>query len=160
MSRDQPTDLRRGGTITASQRAGSSQPLPDADRGGAPVPEDNRPGHHPPHEQDRPDPDEFVARFQEHLSADDGTTGDARTTAHDGPAVRGLNGSAARRADLRPVGHGIDDGPVVIEQTGWRAAIVLAVPLHMAGAGARGIARALRVGGRIADGVADRLDPR
>lgn len=29
----------------------------------APVPDDNRPGHHPDHEQDQPDPDAFVERF-------------------------------------------------------------------------------------------------
>jgi hypothetical protein len=34
-----------------------------------PVPEDNRPGHHPDHEQDKPDPDAFARRLG--LVADD-----------------------------------------------------------------------------------------
>ncbi len=160
MSRDQPSELRRGGATTASQRAGASQPLPEVDRGAGPVPEDNRPGHHPDHEQDQPDPEEFVARFRDGLRADGTEDGSGTTDDEDGPAVLDLAGATSRRADLRPVGHGADDGPVVIEQPGWHAAVVLAVPIHALGLGARGLARVLHVGGRAVEGLADRIDPR
>ena len=36
-----------------------TSPVPDL----GPVPEDNQPGHHPPHEQDRPDLDAMAARL-------------------------------------------------------------------------------------------------
>lgn len=36
---------------------------PPGKHGGGPVPEENSPGHHPAHEQDKPDLDAFAARF-------------------------------------------------------------------------------------------------
>ncbi len=160
MSRDQPTDLRRGGATTASQRPGSGHPLSDGDRASGPVPEDNRPGHHPEHEQDRPDPDEFVARFRDGL---EGGPDEGDETA-DGPLVIDLPRVAGARpagvgAD-RPVDHGANDGPVVVEQPGLRTSVALALPMHLTGLAVRGVARVLHLGGRVAEGLADRVDPR
>jgi hypothetical protein len=46
-------------------------PVEDGARG--PVPVDNQPGHHPPVEQDKPDPDRFVAKVKAVAAeADDG----------------------------------------------------------------------------------------
>ena len=42
----------------------SETELREGGGGGGPVPEANRPGHHPEHEQDKPDPDAFVERFR------------------------------------------------------------------------------------------------
>jgi hypothetical protein len=150
MSRDQPTELRRGGATTASQRPGGSRPLGDGDRAPSPVPEDNRPGHHPDHEQDRPDPDAFVARFQDHLVDDDLATAEPARHVMTSPSV-----------EPHPrVDHGANDAPVVVEQSGPGAVTLLVVPLRVVGVGARGLARVFKIGARLADGVADRVDPR
>ena len=43
-----------------------------------PIPEDNRPGHHPDHEQDKPDLAAFRARMANPASADPARTGGGR----------------------------------------------------------------------------------
>ncbi len=51
-----------------------------ADGNSGPIPEANSPGHHPDHEQDRPDLDAFAARFSgrdlDDLPTDTGVIGD------------------------------------------------------------------------------------
>ena len=67
MTRPQSSELRRNGLnpalepeATAALRAPSTAAGTDGpDRT---IPEDNRPGHHPDHEQDRPDPADFLER--------------------------------------------------------------------------------------------------
>jgi hypothetical protein len=148
MSKDQRSELRRGGATTASQRPGGSRPLADGDRGPSPIPEDNRPGHHPDHEQDRPDPDAFVARFQDHLT-------DEAEAERSAPAEASPARPSAPRID-----HGANDAPVVIEPSAPGAVTLLVVPLRIVGVGARGLAKVFHIGARLADGVADRVDPR
>jgi hypothetical protein len=148
MSKDQRSELRRGGATTASQRPGGSRPLADGDRGPSPIPEDNRPGHHPDHEQDRPDPDAFVARFQDRLT-------DEAEAERSAPAEASSARPSAPRID-----HGANDAPVVIEPSAPGAVTLLVVPLRIVGVGARGLAKVFHIGARLADGVADRVDPR
>ena len=157
MSRDQPTELRRGGATTASQRPGGSRPLADGDRGPSPVPEDNRPGHHPDHDQDRPDPDAFVARFQDHLVDEDAPTADLGGLE---PSASSSSSPAASPPSAPRIDHGANDAPVVIEQSGPGAVTLLVVPMRIVGVGARGLAKVFHLGARLADGVADRVDPR
>jgi hypothetical protein len=58
MSKPQQPELHRSGrgaTDPASAKAAAEVGGAGAERGaGGPVPEDNRPGHHPEHEQDKP----------------------------------------------------------------------------------------------------------
>ncbi len=73
-----------------------------------PVPEDNRPGHHPPTEQDVPEPERFLARARGIAARRDGSSGvasesDDATPSQQprgpGPAARtGRFAAAARRA--------------------------------------------------------------
>src|SRR6056297_936866 len=68
MPNPQSPELRRSAT-TASQSPDSVSSQREADRPvgrsgeTGPVPEDNRPGHHPDHDQDRPDLDAFADRL-------------------------------------------------------------------------------------------------
>lgn len=56
MPNPQPSDIQPSDIPQSDiQQAGSRQP--------APVPEEQRPGHHPEHEQDKPDLDAFAERF-------------------------------------------------------------------------------------------------
>lgn len=60
MPKPQQPELRRSGLGSTDQdaakvRAGDDM---DSDGGMGPVPEHNRPGHHPEDEQDKPSPDE------------------------------------------------------------------------------------------------------
>ena len=73
----------------------SNEPVLD----GHPVPEDNRPGHHPEHEQDRPDPDAFAARFG---------VGVEGSPSADGPSVdRPGSPIRPRRHAGRPLARGL-----------------------------------------------------
>jgi hypothetical protein len=49
----------------------ATQPPPESGTDDAigPVPEDNQPGHHPEHEQDKPSGDDFVRKVREHARA-------------------------------------------------------------------------------------------
>ncbi len=65
MTRPQSNDVRRSGTNPALEpeaAAATRGTHGRSDDGHGAVPEDNRPGHHPDVEQDRPDPDAFLAR--------------------------------------------------------------------------------------------------
>ena len=46
----------------------ASTPVEDEATG--PVPRENQPGHHPEHDQDKPDAEEFLARAREGASAE------------------------------------------------------------------------------------------
>lgn len=69
MARPQSPELHRSGKTpgldpdNAASRL-EAKPQPGASGATGPVPEDNQPGHHPEHEQDKPDPDAFVERFR------------------------------------------------------------------------------------------------
>lgn len=57
--------LRSGRNPTLETEPPTGQPgEPTPQKGGrsGPVPPDNQPGHHPPHEQDRPDPHDFAEK--------------------------------------------------------------------------------------------------
>lgn len=59
MPKPQQPELRRSGLGStdddATELRADAQPGPRGDAGVAPVPEENRPGHHPETEQDKPD---------------------------------------------------------------------------------------------------------
>jgi hypothetical protein len=57
----------------ATEAVLSAESAPTVDRARGPVPVDNQPGHHPPVEQDKPDPDRFMAKVKAVAAeADDG----------------------------------------------------------------------------------------
>ncbi|HMC38277.1 MAG TPA: hypothetical protein VKI19_01360, partial [Acidimicrobiales bacterium] len=68
MAKPQQPELHRSGTTPADPASAKSQTSASPPSVGgdfpAPVPEENRPGHHPEHEQDKPT-DAFVAKAQE-----------------------------------------------------------------------------------------------
>jgi hypothetical protein len=122
-----------------------------------PIPDDNQPGHHPAHEQDKPDLDDFAHKLG--ISDDTGDVG-----ADDVPA--GADDVPAGAAD---VPAGADDVPVVTvapvaEPVGpgaWEE--VVAAPVVEVGAAAWDFARAsvrlfvitpFRVGCHLTRGVA------
>ena len=68
MAKPQQAELRRSGNIEAldpdateaKRSADKRRPVTDPR---SPVPEDQRPGHHPDHDQDKPDLDKFAERL-------------------------------------------------------------------------------------------------
>jgi hypothetical protein len=146
MTRDQPTELRQGGATPASQRSGTNARPRSSDRGSAPVPEDNQPGHHPDHEQDQPDPEAFVARFN---AAGNGS-GDG---SGDGSADGAREATDEPPTRLSDHGANAAPGPFGIH-------VGLRLPRSVLATGARGAARVLHLGGRTIESVADRLDRR
>lgn len=141
MSRDQ-TELRPGGATPASQASGDNTRPRSADRGAGPVPDDNRAGHHPEHEQDQPDLDAFVARFNGEDHAHD---------TDEAPADGGFE-VRATGAPLPP-DHGANAGPVAVPAAGLR------VTRTVLRGGVRVTGKVLHLGARLIDAVADRLDP-
>lgn len=68
MAKPQQAELRRSGFVPALDPDATSSELEAHERPGTsgrtgPVPEDQRPGHHPDQEQDKPDLDKFAARL-------------------------------------------------------------------------------------------------
>ncbi len=68
MAKPQQAELRRSGKVPAldpdaSVSKLSAQDTPSVSGPDGTVPEDQRPGHHPDHEQDKPDLDKFAARL-------------------------------------------------------------------------------------------------
>lgn len=67
MAKPQSPELRRSGRTpgldqdNVATRLGAAD-APTSSGPGGPVPPDNRPGHHPEHDQDKPDPRRFVER--------------------------------------------------------------------------------------------------
>jgi hypothetical protein len=81
----------------ASESVLSAAEAPPVDRARGPVPEDNRPGHHPPVEQDKPDADRFIAKVKAVASeADDGAS-----AVEVGPSVEAT--TAARSQGAAPM---------------------------------------------------------
>ena len=99
MGRPQQPELARSGrTDLDPDRIGTElegrKDIPSKGRTG-PVPPENEPGHHPPEESDKPDPDAFVAKM-----SGEGRPGPGRWTiprlAGAGPAAAGLARSGLR----------------------------------------------------------------
>lgn len=70
MGRPQQPELNRSGntplqpdSIESELEARKQKRPGEGDDAGGPVPEENRPGHHPDRDQDKPDPDDFVEQF-------------------------------------------------------------------------------------------------
>lgn len=68
MAKPQQPELRRSGRVPAldpdaTEAARSGEPEPFVTPETGPIPEDQRPGHHPDEEQDKPDLDAFAERF-------------------------------------------------------------------------------------------------
>ncbi len=68
MAKPQQAELRRSGKVPAldpdaSVAKLSAQDTPTKSKAGGDIPEDQRPGHHPDHEQDKPDLDKFAERL-------------------------------------------------------------------------------------------------
>lgn len=68
MAKPQQAELRRSGKVPAldpdaSASKLSAQDTPTTSVPGGSIPEDQRPGHHPDQEQDKPDLDKFAARL-------------------------------------------------------------------------------------------------
>ncbi len=68
MAKPQQSELRRSGRVPAldpdaSEAKLSAQRRIEGSDPDGPIPEDQRPGHHPDHDQDKPDLDAFAARL-------------------------------------------------------------------------------------------------
>jgi hypothetical protein len=68
MAKPQQAELRRSGKVPAldpdaSVAKLSAQDTPGTSGSEGAIPEDQRPGHHPEHEQDKPDMDKFAERL-------------------------------------------------------------------------------------------------
>ena len=65
MSNPQQPELRRSGLSPADQDSwvNDATGAPATSDIGGPIPEGNAPGHHPEHEQDKPDRDRFAEAF-------------------------------------------------------------------------------------------------
>lgn len=68
MAKPQQAELRRSGKVPAldpdaSVAKLSAQDTPGTSGSEGSIPEDQRPGHHPEHEQDKPDMDKFAERL-------------------------------------------------------------------------------------------------
>jgi hypothetical protein len=88
--------------------ANPQQPDVDVDTG--PVPEDNVPGHHPDHEQDKPSGADFVRKLHEHAQQVDATAvGQEGKVAEPEPTVAG-EALRATAAALRKVREALPDG--------------------------------------------------
>lgn len=105
MANPQQPELRRSERVPslepdATEAARSAQSPPSDSEADGPVPEDQRPGHHPDHEQDQPD----AAAFAERLGVV--PEGDEPRDAPD------VTGAAPRRVRPAPIGV-LLLGPVV-----------------------------------------------
>lgn len=109
MSPAQPEVHRSGRTPLDPDHADTQVEVehraPRDEPGGGPIPEDNRPGHHPDHEQDKPDLDDFAAKFG--------------TSAHDegeGPTATGDDrAEPGRDRDESRVDSAMDRGRSAVE---------------------------------------------
>ncbi len=106
MSKPQSPELRRSGRNPALDPDNAATrieaaPVPSRSGPEGPVPPENRPGHHSGEEQDRPDPDDFVERFNAGPAgpgpADEDTVGDDGSSA-DGGVPRRIAGAVVDRA--------------------------------------------------------------
>ena len=91
MAKPQQAELRRSGKVPAldpdaSVAKLSAQDVPTASDADDAVPEDQRPGHHPDHEQDKPDLDKFAARLG--IVSDEETPAEAPHVEEDSKVTR------------------------------------------------------------------------
>jgi hypothetical protein len=133
MARPQSPELRRSGTTPvfepdniASRLEARKQPGSSGSAG--PVPEENQPGHHPERDQDKPDMDAFVARFN---GQDEDET--------DGESGERLSGTTT--ADM-PGGD--------LRARRSRSAVAVGASCRMAGSAAVTAARAVTLPARLA----------
>lgn len=103
MAKPQSPELRRSGNIAsfdpdnvAARVKASDRPRSSGPTG--PVPEDNRPGHHPEREQSKPDLDDFVERFNR-AGHDDDARHDDEDEQKAGPGRSGAGPSGAGSSD-------------------------------------------------------------
>lgn len=73
MAKPQQPELARSGRGAVDPHAVKEQLTAPTTGGGetdpgGPIPEDNLPGHHPEHDQDKPSGDAFVAKVREHAA--------------------------------------------------------------------------------------------
>lgn len=87
MAKPQQPELARSGRGAVDPHAVKEQlsaPTKGGDQsaepGGSPVPEENQPGHHPEHDQDKPSGDAFVAKVREHAADAEADAGEGDTT--------------------------------------------------------------------------------
>lgn len=171
MAKPQSPELRRSGRTpdldpdnVGTRLAASGTPSTGGRSG--PVPPDNQPGHHPDHDQDRPDPREFArhshevaerraaeqARARSEAGDDDEDERRNDDTPDDG-SVRGSRGSGTS-GSTDVAGRVVDLGAHRRGHTGARA-VGVAV-----GAGTVPLRLLRRVLGRTLRTAADLVDPR
>ena len=91
MAKPQQPELRRSGRVPAldpdasEAKLSAEQPHRPSDPDG-PIPEDQRPGHHPDHEQDKPDLDKFAERMG--IVPDEEAPASAPHVVEDSPVTR------------------------------------------------------------------------
>lgn len=130
MAKPQQAELRRSGQVPALDPDATESRLEAHDRpkssgSSGPVPEDQRPGHHPDEEQDKPDMDKFAERLgivsdeeepPEAPHVDEGSKvtrlrpAKARTAPED-PATASKQADKKERRSLSPIGLALV-GPV------------------------------------------------
>src|SRR5829696_9203328 len=125
----------------ATETVLSAAEPPGVDRPRGPIPEDNRPGHHPPVEQDKPDGARFVAKVHD-LAAVAGDP-DHTDAVQVGPSVE-----AATAARSRGAAPGVPSAPPS------------AAPPASSSPAAEGLATLAGVPWRLAAGVLQRLRDR
>ena len=115
---------------------------------GRPVPADNRQGHHPAHEQDKPDLDKFAAKFNlVDETVDEESSPDAVRT-------HAASSSAARSSSTPPSSRSlINEGAKVIAslENAGRAATAASLALT---------ARTMRLAADLVDRLGDDVAPR
>jgi hypothetical protein len=133
MAKPQQAELRRSGQVPALDPDATESKLEAHDRPGSsgpqgPVPEDQRPGHHPDDEQDKPDLDKFAERMG--IVSDEETPAEAphvdeesevtrlkpaRTRSSDAPSTKSSDEQSAKsrneRRSFSPIGLALV-GPV------------------------------------------------
>ncbi|MEX2659479.1 MAG: hypothetical protein WD232_07270 [Acidimicrobiales bacterium] len=123
MATPQQPELRRSGDNALQPGGPDDAPAhpskPDVGGTGAPVPEDNLPGHHPADEQDKPDPDDFVAKARQ-VATRRGTA-----TPKNGPAKNAPAKEAPAAAGPAPAASTSSGGThplVAVAQLQWKVA--------------------------------------
>lgn len=115
---------------------------PHDEPGGGPIPEGNQPGHHPEHDQDKPDLDEFAAKFgtappDERASTDDAPAPEDDTADDDTDADAG-SASSDQSAD-RDEGSSGDDDRSTAETVTSMVSSGLSAGASVAGSALRGL---------------------
>ena len=91
----------------ATEAVLSAAEAPTVDRASGPVPVENQPGHHPPVEQDKPDPDRFLAKVKEVAAEADGFEADDGADAVQvGPSVEATTAAVVSRNCRREIRWG------------------------------------------------------